>query len=263
MQRKTPSTTAGQIRQDAARIVRKAKPPKRNMPREEFAALKALKDNKNVLVLPADKGNATVIMDTVDYISKMRTLLNDSSYKHINTDPTTYLEKTTRSKIKQSPIDEDIQIHLIPREKSSRCPKLYGLPKVHKNDVPLRPIVSSIGSPTQHLAKYLASQLQPIANNAASYIRNTEHFIEMLGQVQISPEDLLVSFDVVSLFTNVPVGETLDIIRNKHKPPRHIVELSEHCLKNTYFTFNGTKYRQVKGAPMGSPLSPVVANIFM
>lgn len=68
---------------------------------------------------------------------------------------------------------------------------------------------------------------------------------------------------MVSLFTNVSINETLDLLRYKHKLPNHIHSLTAHCLSNTYFLFNGKRYRQTTRASMGSPLSLVFADIFM
>jgi hypothetical protein len=140
---------------------------------------------------------------------------------------------------------------------------MYGLAKIHKESVPLRPIVSSAGSALQRPAQFLARYFQPYAEEANSYVRNAEHFLKLLHDVKIEPGHLLVSFDVVSLFTKIPVDETLDIIRSKINPPDTIMDLTEHCLNNTYFTFEGQMFKQVQGAPMGSPLSPVIANLFM
>ncbi|XP_072395107.1 uncharacterized protein [Diabrotica undecimpunctata] len=258
-----PPETAEIIRQDVSQILRTAKPPKRNLTREEKEALRDLQKNKEIIVLPADKGNATVVMNIDDYDKKLTDLLNDTAYEKIATDPTTYLEKTTKAKIKVSNIKKEDQPKLIPREKSSRCPKLYGLPKVHKVGMPLRPIVSSIGSPTQPLAKFLANQLQPYAEEADSYVKNAGHFIERIKDVTLDPGHLLVSFDVVSLFTNVPVEESLEIIGKKYPIPPDTLNLTRHCLNNTYFIYKDQRYKQVEGAPMGSPLSPVIANLFM
>ena len=75
---------------------------------------------------------------------------------------------------------------------------------------------------------------------------------------------MMVSFDVFSLFAQVPVEEALTIIETKYKLPEHIVELLKHCLSNTFsFTYEGQRYKQVQGAPMGSFLSPALANRFM
>lgn len=133
------------IHQETTHIIRRSKLPKCNLKSEELKALKSLRNNKNIIILPADKGNSTVIMNREDYKQKINELLRNPIYKKTNTDPTTYLEKITKEKIKSSSINKQDQQRLIPREKSSKCPKLYGLPKVHKQGVPLRPIVSSIG----------------------------------------------------------------------------------------------------------------------
>lgn len=260
---KLPLDKAEIIRQETCHILRKAVQPKKNISLEEFKALKALRLNKEIIVLPADKGNATVIMNTSDYTSKMREILLDPVYKVNKNDPTTYLEKTTKSKIMASKLDDSLKKMLIPREKSSRCPKMYGLPKIHKPNAPLRPIVSSCGSPTQILAKFLAQRFQPFVEKADSYVRNAEHFTSIISNITLNKGDILVSFDVVSLFTKIPITEALELIKSKLNVPADFITLTEHCLKNTYFQFEGQIYKQILGAPMGSPLSPVIANIYM
>ncbi|XP_071439841.1 uncharacterized protein [Hetaerina americana] len=145
------------------------------------------------------------------------------------------------------------------------CPRLYGLPKVHKKEIPLRPIVSSLGSPTYKLAQFLARSLKPCTGNTTSNVRDSSHFIEILGSINVSPRDILVGFDVVSLFTKVPVRESLAILQrftSKGLPP-DFPKLVEFCLESNYFLWNGDIYQQTEGAAMGSPLSPAIADIFM
>lgn len=99
-------------------------------------------------------------MDKTDYFDKMLALLSNSTYKKTKADPTTYLEKVMREKIKNSSLDADTQQRLIPKEKSSITSKLYGSLKIHKPEVPLRPI-SSVETPLQALTAHLAKILQP------------------------------------------------------------------------------------------------------
>ncbi|GJQ81844.1 hypothetical protein Trydic_g9871 [Trypoxylus dichotomus] len=120
-----------------------------------------------------------------------------------------------------------------------------------------------MGSPTQMLAKYLATTFQPFVELTPSYVKNSRHFVDLIKDLRLEMNDMLVSFDVTSLFTQVPIEETLDVIRKKHKPPDYIMDLTKHCLSNTYFTYEGQRYKQIEGAPMGSPLSPALANLFM
>jgi len=72
-----------------------------------------------------------------------------------------------------------------------------------------------------------------------------------------------VSFDVESLFNQVPIKDTLDIITSSHEVSFSLIPLIEHCLRTTYFSYNNQYYEQTSGAAMGSPISPVIANIFM
>ena len=259
-----PKAKAEQIRQDTARILSKSKLPANNLTREERSALRDLKENPDIVILKADKGNATVVMDKAIYKKKMEVILEDPVYKVTKNDPTVYLEKTTRSYILSSNIDKDRKKGLIPREKSSRIPRFYGLPKIHKEGVPLRPIVDAAGCPTQPLAGYLASIFQPLSENAKSYVKNATHLVELMQDMSLDPEDILVSFDVVSLFTRIPITEALEVIKEKYDYlDEDIFSLAKHCMSNTYFLYDGLFYKQVDGAPMGSPLSPVVANLFM
>ena len=84
-------------------------------------------------------------------------------------------------------------------------PHIYGLPKVHKEGVPLRPVVSCIGSSVHPLAKYLAKILNPLQNRIPSNIKNSMDFITKIKDLDIADNTRLVSLDVVSLFTSVPV----------------------------------------------------------
>ncbi|XP_060518420.1 uncharacterized protein LOC132697146 [Cylas formicarius] len=241
------SSTAEEVRQDVACILRKAKTPASNITKEEERALICLRKNKEIMILPADKWNATVVMNTEDYKRKVQQILEDDCYKKVSRDPTTYLKKTTKAKIKEVIQDEQLQKKLIPREKSSRCPKHYGLPKIHKNDVPLRPILT----------------YQPIVEAKASYVKNSEHFLQLIKEINIDQQDVLASFDVKSLYPSIPIDEALDLIAMNEDIPSHVIQLAEHCLKTTYFRYDGQLYRQTDGAPMGSSLSPAIGNLFM
>ena len=105
---------------------------------------------------------------------------------------------------------------LAPRQ--STVPQIYGLPKIHKIDVPLPPIVCTIGSPTYGLAKELARILTPLSGETRSFVKNSAHFVEKISSVKIDSNDCLVSFDVKSLFTQVPRQDALGIIKDRLVP---------------------------------------------
>ena len=140
-------------------------------------------------------------------------------------------------------------------------PRLYGLPKVRKDDIPLRPIVNSIGSPTYALSRHLADLLRPHIGQMNLYIKDSTHFIDKINDTTLQETDLLVSFDVVSLLTNVPLHDTMTHIRNIF--PEDITALFHHTLMSTYFQWNQNFYEQKEGVAMGSPLSPAIDNLNM
>ena len=153
-------------------------------------------------------------------------------------------------------------------------PKFYGLPKIHKPDTPLRPIVSSCGSVTYGMATELAKILKPLVGKLPHHITSTQDFVEQAKQIKLEPGECLSSYDVSALFTSVPIDPALNIIKDLLEKDntlkeRTVMEVSdiilllEFCLKNTYFSFQDQFYEQVEGAAMGSPVSPIVANLYM
>jgi hypothetical protein len=111
-----------------------------------------------------------------DYHSKIRNMLTDPVYKKLTADPTNRIERRTTALIKKSEFPEDDAKKLTPH--ASAPPRKYGLPKIHKNDVPLRHIVNCIGSPTYALAKYITGLLGPLVGQSDHHIRNSEAFVK-------------------------------------------------------------------------------------
>ena len=152
--------------------------------------------------------------------------------------------------------------------------KFYGLPKIHKPDTPLRPIVSSCGSVTYGVAKELAKILKPLVCKSPHHIHSTQDFVEQVKHITLAPGECLSSYDVSALFTLVPVDQALNIIKDLLEKDHtlknmtvmgvnDIILLLEFCLKNTYFSFQDQFFEQVEGVAMGSPVSPIVANLYM
>ena len=148
-------------------------------------------------------------------------------------------------------------------------PRAYGLPKVHKLNCPLRIIVSSTGTPLHSLAKYLHEVLYEAIPKADSHVENSFKLAEKLSGVFVDDCYKLISLDVVSLFTNVPIELAVDSIvrrwdhigRKCSIPREEFLRAIRFVLNSTYFTFNGKYYKQTFGTPMGSPLSPIIADL--
>ena len=93
-------------------------------------------------------------------------------------------------------------------------PKSYCLPKIHKPDTPLRPIVSTCGSVTYGVAKELAKILKPLVGKSPHHINSTQDFVEQVKHISLAPGECLTSYDVSAVFTSVPVDPALNIIKN-------------------------------------------------
>ena len=140
--------------------------------------------------------------------------------------------------IKNSSLDDETKKKLTP--KNVIMPRIYDLPKTQKTGIPLRPIVNTIGSPTYDLAKHLAKALKPLVGKTFSFIKDSSELISKMKEWKMSDNDLLTSFDVVSLYTKIPINEAVEVIKKVSDPETaHLVEI---CLMSTYFGFQGEIY---------------------
>ena len=247
--------------------------------------LDKLKKNNNIVILKPDKGNAVVILDRVVYIEQMKKLISDiTKFKKLKKDPTMTRETNTQGLLRglkksglfgtdQSDIKRNYE-KVYPR--GSQPARLYGLPKLHKmSDVDIypkfRPIISSIGTHNYKLAKYLNDILAPLIPCEYS-CKDTFTFLEDLQAYSEEVSDkYIVSYDVVSLFTNIPLNETIDLAVDlifRDNPSlkcskEDLNKLFHQATSRTNFLFDGDHYDQIDGVAMGSPLGPTLANLFM
>ena len=169
----------------------------------------------DVIILPADKGNATVVMSKEEYDRKIMALLDTPTYRRLPRDPTASQEsKISRTQLKLKKEKKiPLRVYDKLRPSGSQPPRIYGLPKIHKLDVPLRPIVSCINSPTYRLSQHISALISPLAGHTETAVKNSAALVEELSHERVTQDELLVSFDVSSLFNNVPVPEAVEVIR--------------------------------------------------
>ena len=150
---------------------------------------------------------------------------------------------------------------------------LYGRSKIHKpikdGAPPFRPILSDIGTPTYKLAKFFVPLLALLTSNEYT-IKDSFSFEEEL--LSFDSNLVMVSFDVESLFTNIPLKETIDLcvdilfydrtnIDGITKDYFH--DLLTICMSESLVLFDGEYYKRIDGVAMGSSLGPTFVNIFL
>nr|VZH95816.1 unnamed protein product [Spirometra erinaceieuropaei] len=150
--------------------------------------------------------------------------------------------------------------------------RFYGLPKVHKENVPRRPIESLRGTPTYGLAKWMFGQLNLLAEGSPTTVASAYQFLERIKHRKLEPDESVVSFDVVLPFISIPQQLEIDVVdqllavryeeRDKPLNSEHMLKLLRYCLK-TYFTFGGQMNEQTKGTIMGSPISGLIAEVVL
>lgn len=243
--------------------------------------LQRLRQDKSIVITRPDKGRGVVIMNKNDYLLKMHAILNDSSkFKCLFVDPTITREKSLANLLRrlknQGHISE--QFYYMARPSGSNPGRLYGLPKIHKDDVPLRPVLSAIGTYNYGLGKALKQILSNIVKNKR-IIKDSFTFVDALQSLknhelneQQNLEYKMVSFDIASLYTNIPLDETIQIVLNHLYDTENpattmkredMKKLLEFATKDSHFLFDGKIYDQIDGVSMGSPLAPLLAEIFL
>ena len=167
-------------------------------------------------------------------------------------------------------IDDPLYQQLYPS--GSRPGVLYGLPKIHKEGVPMRPILSSIGTCGYNIAKFLVPFLQSLTINEYT-VKDSFSFVDEITSLTTNSHITMASFDIKSLFTNVPLGETIDIVADTlydvlQKPvlsfnKNFFKTLLELSVRDVLFFFNNVLYSLINGVGMGNPLGPTLANAFL
>lgn len=233
-----------------------------------------LNNNKEILVTTADKSKQTVIMEKSEYNRKMENLLNDTStYKPIKKDPTAIFQKKTNTLIQQWADELTISLKTASELKGNNAlpPKIYGMPKLHKKDIPLRPVVSCVQSPTYKLEKYLSNILKNVVGQTKNTVINSWEFVEQIKNFSVPNNFEMCSLDVISMYTSIPKTLVMEVVNKRWKdiknhtniPKDQFLEAIKLCLYSSYFKYNECVYEQTNGLPMGAPLSAMVANMVL
>lgn len=187
---------------------------------------------------------------------------------------------TLRDMFLTKEISEETFNYLNPNNHKIRTPVIYVLPKVHKAPPPGtkfagRPIIRGNGSPTEKISEFVDYFLLPIVIRQATYVKDTNHILKILEATPLPENVLLATLDVVSMYTNTPQEEALNVVQKayveapqsyydmKKISPSSLRNLVKLILTRNCFEFDGQFFLQKIGCAMGSQASPEICDIVM
>ena len=246
--------------------------------KKHLSHIKDIANDKSLYISKPDKGNGVVILNRVDYITKVNDILCDRTKFEVVQSTNEQklvikLEDKVNNVLRNFKKDGSISDSFYDNcfTSGSNLGVLYGLPKVHKENCPVRPILSAYSMHNFNLGKALVPLLSHLASSQHT-LRNSTEFAMDLRNIRDANNFYMCSLDVESLYTSIPVAEAINIVLDflytdndlYHNLTRvQFKKLLELALNDTYFKFNGKIYKQLNGLAMGSALSPVIANIFL
>ena len=157
-----------------------------------------MKKDNTIIIMTADKGVSLVVMNKEDYIKKAEESLNHPTYRTISSGPTTKYKNKLINLLKtiktEGGMNEALyrRLHLT----GAGSPKFYGLSKIHKEGIPLSPIVSSIGAVSYETSKELTRILKPLMGKSPYHVLNTKDFIHHIQGIKLEEDQCIMSYDV-------------------------------------------------------------------
>ena len=170
--------------------------------------------------MKADKGNCFVVMDRSDCDEKMQKLLDDNdTYEEVSESSFKIIERESNQQLQKLKRERKLDERTYKTLHSTDAipPAIRGSVKHHKPNNPLRPIITCRDTALYNTSRYLSDILSPLQNDNGFCVNNSTEFTEELHGTKIDEDEMMVSFDVISLFTAIPVDRACEFIRNKLK----------------------------------------------
>ena len=234
-----------------------------------------LRKNKDLMCTNADKGNISVLMRRSEYIRDMEELLgNVENFEMLDQDPLKKLKSSSFRMAdnwrKRGLLGEDTRWRDIDTTNTvlARC---YGLRKIHKENYPLRLVVSTINTPTRFLEQNFNTTLKNSLSKSNYTVKNSWEFQKIIVIKTITDSHVMISLDVVAMFPNIPLDLVKKAVSNRWIKVKSHTKLDkkeflkglDFIMNSTKLKFNGKFYKQKFGTPIDSVISPMLAEIVM
>jgi hypothetical protein len=241
---------------------------------KQWKLIKELKE-KNVVYSHPDKGKGVVILDKEDYVNAVMTHISEGPYelqKFRAAFPVDRLQKQVKEGLdklcSEGLISDDQRRRLI--VSNPRMPRMSGLPKIHKSGNQIRPVVTTIDSPTSKIAHLLVKKFRTYKKFDSCSVRNSIDLVKILSEVEIEDDYEMVSYDVKALFPSIPESEAVVMLKEwcseqdtSDKEVAVVCGLIDIVVSQKFFQFGDKIYKQLDGVEIGGKISPWLAEITM
>lgn len=237
---------------------------------------KFFENNKHIFATRSDKGGHTVILNLSDYQKEIEKMLNDERcYTKLGQDEKRLINLVGAESGLISILEKNHKCkNLVPCYESNakNLAAFYGLPKLNRETLTLRPIVAMNGSPGHTLGKIFNEMLKKVFEVEPHHVKDSYHMKEFLDRAIIYEDDVLVSYDVIAMYTNIPREYAKDLVLSKGDEFLKIFGIGRRILEkilkfllvdSVVFTAFGQTYIQRMGLPMGGGISPTMARLVM
>jgi hypothetical protein len=258
--------------------------PSTNLTKLQQQQLNLLRNNQDFIILNADKNLGPCILERDIYIKMvLREHLQSDTYQNLDeavaleaiTNLRTNLVAILKANEKKLPSAENDYFIKSLKTTNHRIPQFYGMPKVHKNKIPipLRPVVSQCGSLSAIVSTYIDFKLQPFTKKLPSYTKNSTSLLNNIDRLPNLPKSAKIfTSDATSMYTNIDPEEGIETVRSYlstyNKEIKEQVDVSYICdllylvMNNNIFKFGNTWWKQLVGTAMGTPCACIYATLF-
>ena len=124
------------------------------------------------------------------------------------------------------------------------------------------------------MVKFLEFVLRHLVGNTKHNVHNSSDLVKKVKGITLKPEETIISYGVVGLFTSIPPSSEVDVVHQAlpkdttlsnrtNLSCNQICDLLHLCLNDTYFSYNGQLYQQCHGCPMSSSVSQIASNLYV
>ena len=177
--------------------------------------------------------------------------IQNNNIIEISTDPTEKFKEEINRTINECQELIDFKIGRNLKNMNPRAPQFNAQPKIHKENIPVRPLINFRTSPSFKLAKYLENIIKKNIKIKKNYsLFNNKDLVDKISNIQMLSSCKFASFDITNMYTNIPIDKTIQIIEKNLKINKSlnnsvildIVKLLNVILKQNYYTFNGKNF---------------------